>query len=398
MSILNGKKILLGVSGGIAIYKAVDFVSKARKCGAEVRVVMTKNAAQMVSPLTFETISQNSATLDLFSPERGFQIEHIANAKWGDLFLIAPATADVVGKLAHGIADDALTTLFLAFDKPVFISPSMNPAMWHNRAVKENIEILRGRGVNVINPATGATACGDEGAGRLPEPHELILRLEEFLSSQALLAGKKVLATAGPTREFFDPVRCITNPSSGKMGYAMAAEAARLGAEVVLISGPSSLCAPSGVKTIKVKTAQTMLKSVMGEIKGADYCVFAAAVSDYRPETSYVHKLKKSDESITIKLVKNPDIALEASKKKKAGMVFVGFAAETEDFIRNALDKMQKKKFDYIAVNNVLDAAIGFESQNNEVVLINKRGDTVVIARASKEEVAKNIWSNILQK
>lgn len=397
LTILKDKKILIGVSAGIAIYKILDLISKLRKCGASVKVIMTKNATQLISPLTFETISQNKVTLDLFDQTRGFQIEHIADAKWGDVLLIAPATADIIGKMAHGIADDALTTLCLAFEKDIFISPTMNPAMWNNKILQDNLKILKGKRIKIIEPAVGMTACGDEGVGRLPEPVDLLNILNEYFLCKAPLRGKRVLVTAGPTREFFDPVRCITNPSSGKMGYAIASEAVKLGAEVVLISGPTNIPPIQCSKFLKIHTADEMLKAVVSNIKDADICVFTAAVSDYKPVKTESHKIKKGGENIAIELTKNPDIALEASKQKRKGMIFVGFAAETQNLIENAKEKMKKKAFDLIAVNDVCNKEIGFESDFNEMTLLYKNGEREKLSKSAKSLIAEEIWKRILK-
>ena len=396
MSVLKDRKILIGVSGGIAIYKIVDLVSKLVKADAKVKVIMTKNATKFIAPLTFETISQNPVTVDLWEEERCFEMGHISNAKWGEILLIAPATANIIGKLASGIADDALTTLFISFNKKVLIAPSMNPLMWQNPAVKKNIEILKERGVTIIEPEVGRVACGDEGAGRLPEPSTLLKIFEDTFSQCYPLSDRKILVTAGPTREFFDPVRCITNPSTGKMGYAIAEEARNLGGDVILVSGPTQLPNPPFIHTERVQSASEMLETVLKRISECSICVFTAAVSDYRPEKTESHKIKKGDSSLMIKLIKNPDIAFEATKKKKKGMIFVGFAAETRDFIENAKKKLKEKSLDIIVVNNVLKKDIGFESDKNEVTFVFADGRIEKMPVLTKTEVAKELWKRII--
>ncbi|MBE9504465.1 MAG: bifunctional phosphopantothenoylcysteine decarboxylase/phosphopantothenate--cysteine ligase CoaBC, partial [Proteobacteria bacterium] len=344
---LEGKKILLGVTGGIAAYKSAELLRLLIKEGAEVRVIMTSNAAKFVVPLTFRTLSGHDVVTDVFTADSSSGIDHIEHTDWADIFIIAPATANMIGKLASGIGDDALSTLALAFDKPFLIAPAMNSKMYKNSVVQGNISRLKTHGFNFVGPASGELACGYEDIGRMSEPAVI---LEEIisLSYEKDLKDKKILITAGPTMEDVDPVRFISNRSSGKMGYAIAREAARRGAEVTLISGPVSLERPEGLTCINVRSAEEMHKAVMAEVDGSHALIMAAAVADFKPAKLSKEKIKKGDAStMTLELSKAPDILAELGKGKKARLM-VGFAAESENVLENTAKKLKEKKLDLI--------------------------------------------------
>jgi phosphopantothenoylcysteine decarboxylase/phosphopantothenate--cysteine ligase len=394
---LKGKKVLLGVSSSIAIYKALDVCSQLRKRGAEVKVVMTLAATRLVAPLTFEVMSQNPVCCDLFTREHGWEMEHLSYARWGDCLLIAPATANIIGKCASGVADDALSTLFLSFEKPVLIAPAMNTAMYLHPATQANLRRLRERGAIVIEPESGQLACGDVGVGRLAAVDTIIAALEKFFTSAASLAGRCVLVTAGATREPLDPVRFISNPSTGKMGFALAEEAQRRGADTILVSGPTHLQPPPGVDYVSVTTAQEMHREVLKRAKDCDVIVFAAAVSDYRPEKSAAQKVKKSDAAINVTLVPNPDIAADVAAKAKPRQVLIGFAAETHDVLKHAREKLRRKRFSLIVANDVSGSDSGFASDYNTATLISRTGKTISLPRLSKKEVAIKIFDEIIR-
>lgn len=392
---LKDKHIILGVSGSIAIYKALDLCSLFRKQGAEVKVVMTQAATKLVAPITFEAMSRHPVYADLFSREHGWEMEHIALAKWGDLLLVAPATANCIGKFAHGIADDPLSTLFLSLQVPTFIAPATNSAMYMHPVVQENLRRLAERGVRQIPPQTGFLASGEEGIGRMEEPEKILEIISSYFSSRTALAGRHILVTAGPTREFFDPVRYVSNPSSGKMGYALAQEAADRGAQVTLISGPTSLPDPPGVMVQRVITAREMHRAVMRHVKTADAVILAAAVSDYRPSSQEPQKRKKSSTSVHATLIPNPDIATAVCEKKSPHQIVVGFAAETRDLVRQAKQKLATKGFDMIVANIVGQADSGFQSDYNKVTLIDKRGTIQALPRMTKIEVASHVLDKL---
>ncbi|MBI5186737.1 MAG: bifunctional phosphopantothenoylcysteine decarboxylase/phosphopantothenate--cysteine ligase CoaBC [Nitrospinae bacterium] len=393
---LSNKNILLGVTGGIAAYKSAEIVRGLVKKGAGVRVVMTESAMRFITPLTLAVLSKNQVNTGLWEGDQE-RIDHVSISSGSDLFLIAPATANTLGKIAHGLADNLLTNLFLTFKGPVVVCPSMNSNMYLHPAVQANLEILRQRGVHIIAPAVGELACGVEGVGRMPAPEAIVMEVETLLMKRAKLSGKKILITAGPTREFFDAVRFISNPSSGKMGYAIAEAAARRGADVVLVSGPSLLPKPAGVRLVNVVTAEEMNEAVMSNLKDVDAAIMAAAVSDYRPVGRYPEKLKKGEEKISNDLERTPDI-LENAGKRKNGFLLVGFAAETEGLLENAREKMLRKNCDMMVGNLVNSSRSGFESDENEVMVISKKKDTVdKLPLMSKRQAAERIMDKIIE-
>jgi len=391
---LAGKCVVLGVTGGIAAYKAVEVASRLRKLGATVYVVMTRAAANFVTPLTFREISGNAVVTSMWDEPKQWNVEHIALATRADLFVIAPATANVIGKLAAGIADDMLTTTVMATKAPVLLAPAMNSGMYLNPVVQANIARLAGLGYHVLPPDEGLLACGVEGPGRLPEPEVIVARAAALLGAGGDLAGRKVLVTAGPTREAIDPVRYISNHSSGKMGYAIAAAARARGADVVLVTGPTALTPPPGVRTVPVETAAEMLAAVLAEYDDCDAVVKAAAVADYRPVAPAEHKIKKHDEEMTLTLTKNPDILAELGRRKRH-QVLVGFAAETRDLAANAGAKLAKKNLDMIVANDVTVPGAGFGADTNVARLLYRDGRTEELDLMVKSELAGVILDRI---
>ena len=395
----GSKKIVLGVSGGIAAYKAAYLASSLVKRGVDVHVVMTASALKLVAPATFWGITSNNVITDLFEPPRQREIVHISLVEDSDLMLIAPATANIIGKLANGIADDMLTTMVLVARK-IVICPAMNVHMYQNPAVAENIEKLRSRGYIIVEPESGRLACGDEGVGRLADPDKIVEVVDRLLAGAAQdFAGRKVLVTAGPTREPIDPVRYITNYSSGKMGYAIAVEAADRGADVTLISGPTQLNAPTGIEIINVTTVHEMYNEVICRAAESDVFISAAAPSDFRPKQIHSGKIKKS-ERYTLELNQTEDI-LAAVGASKGKTVVVGFAAETENLERNAVEKLKRKNAD-LFVGNYVGAGSGvFGGEDNEVTLLSRGGESVSLPKMSKRKVAKAIldyiFSNFLE-
>ena len=367
---LKGKTIVLGVTGGIACFKAAALASMLVKQHANVQVIMTENATKFVTPLTFEQLTGRKALTDTF--DRNFQhsVEHIAVADRADLVLIAPATANIIAKLAHGLADDMLTTTVLACDCPKAIAPAMNTKMYENPVTQDNLATLRRYGWEVAEPASGHLACGTEGKGRLPEPEELLELCLHAIAREKDLCGKRVLDTAGPTREALDPVRYLTNRSSGKMGYAIAKAAARRGAEVTLVSGPVSLHAPKYVSLVPVRSAQEMYEAVMAAAPKADIVIKAAAVADYRPAVVADNKLKKKDGELSIPLERTKDILAALGESKRPGQFLCGFSMETENMLENSRKKLEKKHLDLIAANNVKVAGAGFAVDTNVLTLI----------------------------
>ena len=395
---LKGKKIVLGVTGGIAVYKAVDLVSRLRKQGCEVRVVMTEHAQQFVTPLTFKEISGNQVAVSMWSSNQEFNVEHIALANWADAFVVAPATANIIAKMAYGLADDLLSTTLLAAQAPIVVCPAMNTGMYENAATQENIAKLKSRGVTVMPPAVGKLACGTSGAGRLPEPQEIVEFLNAFFAKrEGDLRGLKVLVTAAGTREPIDPVRFVGNRSSGKMGYAVAQMAAERGAEVLLISGPSALSIPANVKAIKVETTNEMLEACLESYDKVDIVIKAAAVADYRPRDVAEQKIKKkTDDALTVVMDKNPDI-LKTLGAKKAHQVLVGFAAETQNLLENARDKVVKKNLDMIVANDVTAAGAGFNADTNIVKFLFANGEVRSLEQMPKVDVANCILDEALK-
>ncbi len=395
---LQGKKIVLGVTGGIAVYKAVDLVSRLRKAGCEVRVVMTEHAQQFVTPLTFKEISGNAVATSMWNANQEFNVEHIALANWADAFLVAPATANILAKMACGIADDLLSTTLLAAQAPIVVCPAMNTGMYQNPATQENIAKLQERGVTVMPPAVGHLACGTSGPGRLPEPQQIVEFMSAFFAGrEGDMRGLRVLVTAAGTREPIDPVRYVGNRSSGKMGYAVAQMAAERGADVLLISGPSALAAPPNVRVVNVETTNEMLEACLAAYGDVDIVIKAAAVADYRPRDVADQKIKKkTDDALTVVMDKNPDI-LKTLGAKKEQQVLVGFAAETQNLLANAREKVVKKNLDMIVANDVTAAGAGFNSDTNIVKFLFANGDVRELEQMPKVDVANKILDEAIR-
>jgi len=392
MQPLQGKRIVLGVAGGIAAYKAAALTSKLTQAGAEVHVILTANALQFVQPATFQALSHQPVHVDTFAEPDPRVIAHIDLADRADLVLIAPATANLIGKMANGIADDMLTTTVLATKAPVWVAPAMNVNMYAHPAVQANMRRLAEYGYQFIEPGEGLLACGWIGKGRLAEPEEIVDVVTRYFSTPARqdLKGKRVLVTAGPTREKIDPVRYISNHSSGKMGYAIAEAARDRGAEVVLVSGPTALPRPVGVTFIPVESVQEMFDAVMQHLPQSDIVIKAAAVSDYRPRTVHTHKMKKKDGELTLELEKAPDILQTIGQRKTAQFV-VGFAAETQDVLEHAKGKLERKNLDMVVANDVLQEGAGMGSDTNIVTLLTRDGEKLALEKLSKRQVADKI-------
>jgi phosphopantothenoylcysteine decarboxylase / phosphopantothenate---cysteine ligase len=397
-SMLQNREIIVGISGGIAAYKTAEFVRTLTKKGASVHVVMTKNAMEFVTPLTFQTISGHPVTHEMFELFTGGKIGHIALADIADQIVIAPATANIIGKIANGIADDFLSTMIMATAVPVLFVPSMNTRMWENKIVQANIEKLKNNGYEFMEPASGDLACGWQGKGRLPTLEDIVEKMEDIFTEKDFL-DERVLITAGPTTEYIDPVRCITNRSSGKMGYAIAKIARRRGAEVILVTGNTALEPPrSDIRVIDVVTAEDMRAVVMEEQRRCSVIIKAAAVADYRCKDENCEKIKKKEgqEEMALTLRKNPDILAELGKIV-GERVLVGFAAETHNVVENALKKLKRKNLDLIVANDVTKAGIGFGSDNNEVTMLDPSGTAKHVPKVSKEEVAHIILDAVLK-
>ena len=397
---LKGKNILLAVCGGIGVYKVVDVASRLRKLGANVHVVMTKEATNFVTPLTFQEISGNPVNVSMWDKVTNWNVEHIALANLADLVLIAPATANIIGKIANGIADDMLSTVIMATKAPVFVAPAMNSNMYQNPITQKNINTLREYNYHIIEPASGHLACGVNGIGRLPESITLVETIKDYVEKQnnQSLKGKKVIVSAAGTREPIDPVRYISNRSSGKMGYAIATEAASRGAEVVLVSGITNIKAPENVKLIKVESAREMQKHIEEHFADCDITIMSAAVSDYRVKEVASQKIKKSDEVMTIELVKNPDILKGLGEKKSDKQYLVGFAAETQNVEEYAKGKLQRKNLDMIVANDVSQAGAGFNVDTNIAKIITCDGEIKQAPLMQKAELAKLILDTIEEK
>lgn len=391
---LKDKNVVLGVCGGIAAYKACELTSRLKKQNANVNVIMSKSAAEFVTPLTFQSLSLNQVVVDMFEAPKYWEVEHISLAKMADVFVIAPATANIIGKLANGIADDMLSTTVMATRAPVIIVPSMNTNMYENPIVQRNISTLKALGYIFIEPAEGRLACGDIGKGKMADPAVIEKSIIETVNRKQDFAGKTVLVTAGPTREAIDPVRFISNHSTGKMGYAIAGAAARRGAEVYLVSGPSNLEAPSGVTRFDVISAQDMYDKVMELMPQSDIIIKSAAVADYAPVKASKQKIKKTDGDMSIKLKKNPDILFELGRIK-GDKILVGFAMETENLIENAAIKVKKKNLDFIVANDLNEEGAGFGTDTNTVKIIDSNGCIESIPTKSKLEVADIILDKI---
>lgn len=388
--------VVLGVTGGIAVYKACELLRLLQKRGIDVFVVMTRNACRFVAPLTFETLSGHPVAVDTFDRPQTWEVEHIALAKRADLFLIAPATANIMGKMACGIADDMLSTTVMATRAPVLVAPAMNTGMWENAAVQQNVKTLRARGVEIVAPVSGHLACGDSGAGKLEDVAVIAERACELLFAKKDMEGLRVMVTAGPSREALDPVRYISNRSSGKMGYAIAQAAKKRGAEVTLLSGPVAIEAPQGVKLVPFTTTQELLDRASELAQEQDLLIQAAAPADYRAKEIAPQKIKKQGgEPMTFTLVENPDVAATLGKAKRSGQVFVGFAAETNDVLAHARDKLARKNLDMIVANDVTRPGAGFDVDTNIVTLITKDGQEA-LPMMSKAEVAQRILDRAL--
>jgi phosphopantothenoylcysteine decarboxylase/phosphopantothenate--cysteine ligase len=394
---VKDKKILLCVTGGIAVYKAVALTSKLVQAGAQVKVLMSDSAAKFVTPLSFQALSRNEVYTDTFDEKNPQRIAHIDLADWADLVIVAPATANTIGKMACGIADNMITTTLLATTAPVWIAPAMNVHMYDHPAVKKNLAILADYGCQFIEPSEGFLACGYIGKGRLEEPEKIVSLIEKFFQKGPLsLEGKKVVVTAGPTREKIDPVRFISNHSTGKMGYALAEAAQKAGAEVVLISGPVSISAPAGVEVIKVESAQEMYEACVDVFDDANVVIKTAAVADYRPKTSYDHKIKKQPGDAVIELERTKDILKELGLRK-TNQILVGFAAETDHIEEYAAKKLREKNADMIVANNVKEAGAGFGTDTNIVTFFKKNGTIANLPLMAKQAVADKIIAEVSQ-
>lgn len=374
MTDVRKKTVVLGVSGGIAAYKACEIVSRLKKAGVEIHVIMTENATKLVAPLTFQTLSKNPVVTDTFAPPVSYEVEHIALAQKADVFVIAPATANILAKMAHGIADDMLSTTVLATRSPVLTAPAMNTAMWENQATRENVRILSERGVCFVGPAGGLLACGDNGVGRMSEPEEITEEILRLLNPEKPMSGLRVMVTAGPTREPIDPVRFITNRSSGKMGYAIAETAVRLGAEVTLVSGPVAIPVPAGCRVLPVETTEDLYQTVVRECGSQDIIIQSAAPADYRASQIADQKIKKEKgRPLELVLEETQDTAAAVGQRKREGQILIGFAAETENLTENAASKLRRKNLDMIVANDVTRQGAGFDVDTNIVTLITEK-------------------------
>ena len=387
---MSKKRILVGVSGGIAAYKACDLVSKLSKKDYEIKVILTKHAEKFVSKRTFEALCHNHVETDLFDESTKDPIAHITLAKWADLMILVPATANIIAKVAHGISDDLLSTTFLACNKHKMICPAMNTQMYENPVTQKNLQICKDLGYQILDPVVGHLACNDTGKGKMIEPKDILDAVDGYFNTSDLLKGKTVLISAGPTQEALDPVRFISNHSSGKQGYAIAKAAKTMGADVILVSGPVQLDTINGVNTIQVTSANEMFDTIKKHSKDANYIIMAAAVSDYRPEVIFEHKIKKADDQIHITFVKNPDILAYLGKNKQPGQVICGFAMETQNLDENAKEKLEKKNCDMLIANNLFVAGAGFQTDTNIVSLLTKE-KIEHLPKLTKEELGIKI-------
>jgi phosphopantothenoylcysteine decarboxylase / phosphopantothenate---cysteine ligase len=390
---LKDKKIVLGITGGIAAYKAAELTRALIKEGAQVKVIMTRSAAEFIRPLTLQTLSKNQVYMEMFASTDKYEMAHISLADFADAFVIAPATANIIGKIASGIGDDLLSTAIMAESKPTLICPAMNDKMLCNTIVQENIKKLKKTGYVVMESTEGELACSSSGKGRLPDVSEIIEEIKSLFAPKDF-KGKRILITAGPTEEPLDPVRFITNLSSGKMGYALASAAHRRGAKVTLISGPTTLSEPPIEKVIRVRTAKEMYKAVMDHYKKANIIIKAAAVADYRPKVSAVEKIKKNQKTLSLELERNPDIIAEIGKDK-GNRVLAGFAMETENLLANAREKLIKKNMDLIVANNLREEGAGFRTDTNIITIIDREGRTESFNKMTKIEAAEKILDRI---
>ncbi|MFA4851014.1 MAG: bifunctional phosphopantothenoylcysteine decarboxylase/phosphopantothenate--cysteine ligase CoaBC [Bacteroidales bacterium] len=395
---LKGKHIILGISGGIAAYKSAVLIRLLKKAGAEVRIVATLNALQFVTKVTLETLSQNKLYCNLFGEDNDYLTEHVSISDWGDICIVAPATANIIGKFAAGIADDALSTLLLAFNKKIFLAPSMNCEMYERFVVQKNLKYLKENGIEIIEPSEGFLACGYQGKGRMEEPENIISFIKKEYHKKAKLEGKTALVTAGPTYEAIDPVRFIGNHSSGLMGFSIAEELANNGAKVTLIAGPVNLnTSNSNIKRIDVISSNDMLRACIAEFGKADVTVMAAAVADYTPETLAPQKIKKTGAELILKLKPSNDILGELGKKKHENQLLVGFALETNNEIEYAKNKLQNKNLDFIVLNSLKDKGAGFRHSTNKISIIDRNNKITKFDLKHKTEVAKDIVDKIIE-
>ena len=393
---MSKKRIVVGVSGGIAAYKACDLVSKLSKKDYEVKVILTKHAEKFVSKLTFEALCHNYVETDLFDESNEDPIAHITLAKWADLMIIVPATANIIAKVTHGISDDLLSTTFLACNKHKMICPAMNTQMYENPVTQKNIQACKDLGYQILDPVVGHLACNDTGRGKMIEPADIVEAIENYFNTSNKLSGKTVLISAGPTQEAMDPVRFISNHSSGKQGYAIAKAAKAMGANVILVSGPVQLEKIEGIQTIDVTSALDMFESIKQNANKADYIIMAAAVSDYRPENIAEHKIKKSDDTIEMTFVKNPDILAYLGQHKTKKQIICGFAMETQNLDKNAKEKLEKKNCDMLIANNLFVSGAGFQTDTNIVSLLTK--DSIEhLPKLSKEELGQKILETMIK-
>lgn len=393
---MSKKRIVVGVSGGIAAYKACDLVSKLSKKDYEVKVILTKHAEKFVSKLTFEALCHNYVETDLFDESNEDPIAHITLAKWADLMIIVPATANIIAKVTHGISDDLLSTTFLACNKHKMICPAMNTQMYENPITQKNIQACKELGYQILDPVVGHLACNDTGRGKMIEPADIVEAIDNYFNTSNKLSGKTVLISAGPTQEAMDPVRFISNHSSGKQGYATAKAAKAMGANVILVSGPVQLEKIEGIQTIDVTSALDMFEAIKQNADKADYIIMAAAVSDYRPENIAEHKIKKSDDTIEMTFVKNPDILAYLGQCKTKKQIICGFAMETQDLDKNAKEKLEKKNCDMLIANNLFVSGAGFQTDTNIVSLLTK--DSIEhLPKLSKEELGQKILETMMK-
>lgn len=393
----NKKTVVIGVSGGIAAYKSLDIISRLRKENVCVHVIMTKSAMEFVNPISFQSLSQNMVVHDMFEEPKAWEIQHISLAKKADLLIVVPATANIIGKVANGIADDMLTTTIMATKAPVIFAPAMNVNMYNNLVVQDNIKKLKSFGYDFISPTSGRLACGDIGEGKLAQTEEIFEVIMSNLYDLKDMKGTKVLVTAGPTIAPIDPVRFITNRSSGKMGYAIAKEARDRGAVVTLISGPCNQPTPFGVKLIRVNTNEEMREAVLSNYEDSDIVIKSAAVADYKPKLYSSIKIKKGECGLNLELIRDNDILKELGLHKNK-QILVGFAAESNDLLQNAKEKLQKKNLDYIVANDITCSDIGFASEENKVTILSKDNDPIAIDKMPKKQVARELFNLINKK
>lgn len=391
---LTGKTVVLGVSGSIAAYKIASLASALKKLHADVRVIMTENGTQFITPVTFESLTGNKCLVDTFDRNFEFSVSHVSLAKKADIFMLAPATANVIAKVAHGLADDMLTTTFLACKCPKYVAPAMNTQMYENPVTQDNLKLCASYGIHVIDPAVGYLACGDVGPGKMPEPEVLLDFILQEIACPKDLLGKKILVTAGPTQERLDPVRYLTNHSTGKMGYAIARMASRRGAEVTLVTGPTETEKPRFVKLVEVESAREMFEAVTAVSSGQDAIIKAAAVADYRPASAADEKMKKKDDELSIRLERTDDILGYLGQHKRPGQLLCGFSMETENLIENSRIKLAKKNLDMIAANNLKVEGAGFGTDTNVVTLITKE-EEIALEKMSKDDVADRLLTKL---